>query len=86
MYYLGARRIGFFGLPPIGCLPSQRTLAGGEERECVEYYNQAAQLANTKFSAEIKTLSKKLPNSKLVFIDIYADFLDIIKNPNKYGK
>nr|GMC54887.1 GDSL esterase/lipase EXL3-like [Ipomoea batatas] len=85
LYSLGARRIGFFGIPPIGCLPSQRTLAGGSERECVESYNQAAQLANAKFSAQIKILSKKLPNSKLIFIDIYEDFLDMIKNPAKYG-
>ncbi|XP_031119886.1 GDSL esterase/lipase EXL3-like [Ipomoea triloba] len=85
LYSLGARRIGFFGIPPIGCLPSQRTLAGGSERECVESYNQAAQLANAKFSAEIKILSKKLPNSKLIFVDIYEDFLDMIKNPAKYG-
>ncbi|KAI3464803.1 hypothetical protein Pfo_021466 [Paulownia fortunei] len=28
LYGLGARRIGVSGLPPIGCLPSQRTLRG----------------------------------------------------------
>ncbi|KAL0347482.1 UNVERIFIED_CONTAM: GDSL esterase/lipase EXL3 [Sesamum calycinum] len=29
LYQLGARRLAVFGIPPIGCLPSQRTLAGG---------------------------------------------------------
>ncbi|KAM7517291.1 hypothetical protein LguiA_006874 [Lonicera macranthoides] len=33
IYKVGARRIGVFSLPPIGCVPSQRTLAGGVERD-----------------------------------------------------
>lgn len=85
LYKLGARKVGFFGIPPLGCLPSQRTLAGGFNRVCVEEYNQAAELANTKLSAELNSLSKYLPQSKLVFIDIYNPILDIIVNPQKYG-
>lgn len=85
LYKLGARKIGFFGIPPLGCLPSQRTLAGGFNRVCVQEYNQAAQLANTKLSAALNSLSKNLPQSKLVFIDIYNPILDLIVNPQKYG-
>ncbi|RZS22181.1 hypothetical protein BHM03_00054924 [Ensete ventricosum] len=33
LYHSGARRIAIMGAPPIGCMPSQRTLAGGIERE-----------------------------------------------------
>lgn len=84
---MGARKIGVFGIPPVGCLPFQRTLSGGIARICVEEYNQAAQLANAKLSAAINgTLTKKLPQSKLVFIDIYDPMLDLIVNPDKYGK
>ncbi|KAH0990632.1 hypothetical protein GBA52_002115 [Prunus armeniaca] len=37
LYALGARRIGVFGAPLIGCLPSQRTLGGGmPKRLCRE--------------------------------------------------
>ncbi|KAL3372268.1 hypothetical protein AABB24_008691 [Solanum stoloniferum] len=85
LYNLGARKIGIFGVPPIGCLPAQRTLAGGPHRVCSEEYNEAAQLANTKFSSEIDSLSKKLAQSKLVFLDIYNPLLDLIVNPQKYG-
>ncbi|CAN4105224.1 unnamed protein product [Withania somnifera] len=86
LYKLGARKIGVFGIPPIGCLPFQRTLSGGIARLCVEEYNQAAQLANTKISAAINgSLYKKLPQSKLVFIDLYDPMLDLIVNPKKYG-
>lgn len=83
---MGARKIAVFGIPPIGCLPSQRTLGGGKSRECSEEYNQAAQLANTKLSAAIDSLSKNLLQSKLVFVDIYSSLLDLIVNPQKHGK
>jgi len=87
LYKLGARKIGVFGIPPIGCMPCQRTLSGGLGRLCVEEHNQAAQLANTKISLALNgSLSKKLPQSKLVFIDIYDPMLDLILNPQKYGK
>ncbi|TXG52023.1 hypothetical protein EZV62_021192 [Acer yangbiense] len=85
LYGLGARRIAVFSAAPIGCLPSQRTLAGGIERECVEDYNQAAILFNKKLSAKLDSLSGSLSNSKIVYIDVYNPLLDIIQNPKKYG-
>ncbi|KAK4481401.1 hypothetical protein RD792_012291 [Penstemon davidsonii] len=85
LYKLGARRIGVFGLPPLGCLPSQRTLKGGAERECVELYNQAAQLFNDKLSVELNSVNKQFPDARMIYIDIYNHPLDLIQNPNKYG-
>nr|XP_016503652.1 PREDICTED: GDSL esterase/lipase EXL3-like [Nicotiana tabacum] len=85
LYKLGARKFWILGIPPIGCLPSQRTLAGGIYRVCSQEYNEAAQLANTKFSTAINSSSKNLPQSKLVFIDIYNPLLGLIFNPQKYG-
>ncbi|KAG5590247.1 hypothetical protein H5410_040761 [Solanum commersonii] len=73
LYKLGARKIGVFGVPPIGCLPAQRTLAGGFSRGCVVEYNQAAQLANTKLSAAIASLPKNLLQSVLVLISVDFD-------------
>ncbi|XP_060173195.1 GDSL esterase/lipase EXL3-like isoform X2 [Lycium barbarum] len=86
LFKLGARRIGLMGIPPIGCLPMQRTLLGGIiARGCVEEHNEAAQLANTKMAVAIDLLSKTLPKSKLVFIDIYDLVTDFIVNHKKYG-
>lgn len=85
IYKLGARRIAVFGIPPIGCLPAQRTLSGGGVRTCVEKYNQAAQLVNSKFSSEFDSLAQKLPQSKVVFIDIYNPVIDLIQRPQNYG-
>ncbi|KAG8377953.1 hypothetical protein BUALT_Bualt08G0087400 [Buddleja alternifolia] len=85
LYKLGARRIAVFGIPPIGCLPSQRTLAGGSQRLCAENYNQAAQLFNAKLSPQLHSLTQKLTQSKVVYIDVYNPLLDLIQNPQKYG-
>ncbi|KAK3231875.1 hypothetical protein Dsin_003756 [Dipteronia sinensis] len=85
LYGLGARRIGVLSAPPIGCLPSQRTLGGGAQRNCVGAYNQAAQLFNSKLSKLIKNLNKKLPNGRIVYLDVYTPLNDMIKNPKKYG-
>ncbi|XP_057490048.1 GDSL esterase/lipase EXL3-like [Actinidia eriantha] len=87
LYHMGAKRIAVFGIHSIGCLPSQRTLAGGGARKCVENYNQAAQLFNTKLSSALSFLTNRFndPKTRLVYIDIYNPLLDIIQNPQKYG-
>ncbi|RVX03388.1 GDSL esterase/lipase EXL3 [Vitis vinifera] len=85
LYGLGARRIGVFSAPPLGCLPSQRTLAGGIQRECVEKYNEASQLFNTKLSSGLDSLNTNFPLAKFVYVDIYNPLLDIIQNPQKSG-
>ncbi|XP_070670284.1 GDSL esterase/lipase EXL3-like isoform X2 [Malus domestica] len=84
LYALGARRIGVFSAPPIGCLPSQRTLGGGVERDCADKPNQAAMLFNSKLSAELDDLKNNLPNSMLIYVDIYNPLLDMIINPTNY--
>lgn len=74
-----------FGAPPIGCLPIQRTLAGGLHRTCVDEYNDAAKLYNTKLSSKLDSLAKNLSQSNVVYIDIYNPLFDIIQNPQTYG-
>ncbi|XP_058772424.1 GDSL esterase/lipase EXL3-like [Vicia villosa] len=55
IYDLGARRIGVFNVPPIGCLPFQRTATGGIERKIVVEYNEAVELYNYKLSKGFDT-------------------------------
>ncbi|XVE69695.1 hypothetical protein DITRI_Ditri10aG0011700 [Diplodiscus trichospermus] len=85
LYALGARRIGVLSAPPIGCVPSQRTLAGGIERECADDYNVAATLFNKKLHAALDSLQTSLPDGRFVYVDVYNPLLDIIENPSKYG-
>ncbi|CAK9312752.1 unnamed protein product [Citrullus colocynthis] len=85
LYAAGARRIGFFGTPPLGCVPSQRTLAGGIERACVNEYNKASELFNGKLHSNLDYLQTVLPDSRVVYVDIYNPLLDVIQNYVKYG-
>ncbi|KAL8514786.1 hypothetical protein ACS0TY_013750 [Phlomoides rotata] len=85
LYGVGVRRMGVTGLPPVGCLPSQRTLRGGVQRNCIDEYNEAAQLFNHKLEAELNSLNNQRHDALIIYIDIFTLPLDFINNPNKYG-
>ncbi|KAL1206364.1 GDSL esterase/lipase EXL2 [Cardamine amara subsp. amara] len=85
IYEYGARRIQVFGAPPLGCVPSQRTIAGGPTRNCVVRFNDATKLYNAKLSANLDSLSRTLRDMTLTYIDIYDSLLDIIFDPQQYG-
>lgn len=85
IYQLGARRIGVLSIPPIGCVPFQRTVVGGIERKCAEKINDACKLFNTKLSKELSSLNRNLPNTRMVYLDVYYPLLDIILNYQNYG-
>ncbi|KAM2770770.1 hypothetical protein COP1_016138 [Malus domestica] len=42
-------------------------------------------LFNSKLSAELDDLKNNLPNSMLIYVDIYNPLLDMIINPTNYG-
>ncbi|RXI06422.1 hypothetical protein DVH24_018464 [Malus domestica] len=69
----------------IGCVLSQRTLSGGIDKGCSETANQAASLFNSKLSAQIDAFNKRLPETRLVYLDIYNTLLSLIQNPTQYG-
>ncbi|KDP36891.1 hypothetical protein JCGZ_08182 [Jatropha curcas] len=83
LYDLGARRIAVFSAPPIGCVPAQRTLAGGSQRECAEDFNKAATLFNSKLSKKLDSFN--MPDAKVVYVDVYNPLLNIIQDPNQFG-
>ncbi|XP_039044341.1 GDSL esterase/lipase EXL3-like [Hibiscus syriacus] len=85
LYGLGARRIVVISTPPIGCVPSQRTLGGGIERECAEDYNVAAKLFNKKLISVLNSFRTSMRDGRYVYIDVYNPLLDIIQNPKIYG-
>ncbi|PKA56006.1 GDSL esterase/lipase EXL3 [Apostasia shenzhenica] len=82
----GGRRIGVVGIPPIGCVPSQRTVAGGAERACAAGQNELARLYNEGLAAEIQQLNANYSGMILVYVDIYYTLLDMMQNPHNYGK
>ena len=85
IHKLGARRIAVLSAPPVGCLPAQRTLAGGVLRECAEKENQAAQLFNIMLKQQLHSLESRLLQSRVAFVDFYNPLISIIENPHQYG-
>ncbi|KAA3459196.1 GDSL esterase/lipase [Gossypium australe] len=85
LYDLGARKISLGGLPPMGCMPLERTgnLMGGSE--CVNSYNNLAAEFNSKLNDLVIKQNKELNGMDMVFSDPYGIMLDIIQKPAFYG-
>ncbi|KAI9087122.1 hypothetical protein K1719_030886 [Acacia pycnantha] len=85
LYGLGARKISLGGLPPMGCLPLERTtnVIGGNE--CVSRYNDVALEFNGKLKKLTTSLNMELPGIRLVFSNPYFSLMHIIRNPAEYG-
>ena len=83
LHALGARRLTFFGLGPMGCIPLQRylTSSGG----CQESTNKLARGFNARAAALMARLSSSLPNATFRFGDAYDYFQDIIDRPYMHG-
>ncbi|KAD3066558.1 hypothetical protein E3N88_34438 [Mikania micrantha] len=83
LYGLGARKISLEGLPPMGCLPLERTTSfmtrnGGT---CNNDYNKMAMTFNGKLSDLVQRLNNKLWGSKIVFSNPYPIFEHIAIRP-----
>lgn len=88
IYHLGARKISLTGLPPMGCLPLERTTnyIGGNGDTCNEKYNECALEFNGMSSGLVHKLNRELPGMRIVFSNPYDLILQIIKNPSSFGK
>ncbi|KAJ0113709.1 hypothetical protein Patl1_01918 [Pistacia atlantica] len=85
LYALGARKISVGGLPPMGCMPLERTTNFMGEHLCVERYNILAMGFNDKLKKLTINLNKELPGVNLVFSNPYYAFMHILRNPDNYG-
>ncbi|XP_015075083.1 GDSL esterase/lipase At2g04570-like [Solanum pennellii] len=87
IYQLGARKISFTGLPPMGCLPLERAtnIIGGHGDACNEKYNDCALRFNVMLNGLVDKLNRELPGMKMVFSNPYELILQIIRNPSSFG-
>ncbi|GJM89942.1 hypothetical protein PR202_ga06173 [Eleusine coracana subsp. coracana] len=85
LVHAGARRVAVIGIPPIGCVPSQRTMAGGIGRACSPGHNEIAVAYNAGLEKELAALRAKNPGTMIVFMDIYAFLFDMMMHPQSYG-
>lgn len=86
LYNLGARKVAFTGVPPMGCLPLERTSNFVRHNDCIEDYNVVARDFNGKLAVMVDRLNRGLPDLKIVFSNPYNQFYDIITKPSSYGK
>lgn len=88
LYGLGARKISLGGLPPMGCLPLERSmnLIAGRGDTCIESYNMVALSFNAKLNGLVNKLNKELSGVKVVFSNPYFILRKIIQRPSSYGQ
>ncbi|ONK77121.1 uncharacterized protein A4U43_C02F3310 [Asparagus officinalis] len=86
VYSHGGRRFIVAGLPPIGCLPFQITASKNAiRRTCVDHQISDTIAYNSKLKKLLPQLQESLPGSKIAYLDITDNVLEIINNPKKYG-
>eukprot|EP01018_Ginkgo_biloba_P006046 Gb_20604 [translate_table: standard] len=81
IHEIGARKIIFNGLAPMGCIPSQRLKSG----ECREEVNAWAGKFNGVVKKLLGELNSQLPGVKITFADTYSIVMKLIQNPQAYG-
>jgi hypothetical protein len=83
---MGARRIGVFSVPPLGCFPLAITVFGLGSSKCVPRLNKDALRFNQKLNAAVDLLSKQLNGLKISVLDIYTPLYIIATSPVSQGK
>ncbi|KAF5949961.1 hypothetical protein HYC85_011954 [Camellia sinensis] len=84
LYGLGARKISLGGLPPMGCLPLERTTNVKGGNECVQSYNVVAMNFNDKLRDLAEEVNKEMPGVRMVFANPYPILMEIVQKPSLY--
>jgi len=74
-----------FGIGQIGCSPNELATRSEDGVTCVEDINSANQIFNSKLKGLVDQFNNQLPDSKVIYINSYGIFQDIISNPSAYG-
>lgn len=87
IYGLGARKISLTGLPPMGCLPLERSTnyMNGNGNECMEGYNVVALHFNDKLNGLVKKMNGEMSGIKVAFSNPYGIFMQMIRRPSQFG-
>ena len=72
----------FLGLPPLGCIPSERALKQGA---CMEEILTLVKLHNKVLSEVLPKLESQLKGFKYAIADFYTFLSERMDNPSKYG-
>ncbi|KAK4399183.1 GDSL esterase/lipase [Sesamum angolense] len=83
---MGARKIAFVGLPPMGCVPAVITMNSDHaltHRGCIESLSSVARDYNRLLRNKLTAM--RIPGAKIIYIEIYKPLEDFIKEPQQFG-
>ncbi|KAF3331531.1 GDSL esterase/lipase [Carex littledalei] len=83
LYGLGARKVVFNGIGPLGCIPSQRVKSGNGQ--CLHRVNQYVKEFNAQVTKLLMALNAALPGAQMILADSYPVVMELIDHPEKYG-
>ena len=83
LYGLGARKVAFNGLAPLGCIPSQRVRS--TDGKCLSNVNDYALQFNAAAKKLLDGLNAKLPGAQMGLADCYSVVMELIQHPEKNG-
>ncbi|CAN6456888.1 unnamed protein product [Victoria cruziana] len=82
MYSLGARKFLLFSTEVSGCTPVARSKNNGS---CIELYNYASTLLNTKLNLSIDRYQEEMADSHFVFVNLFEIMSAVIDDAAAYG-
>ncbi|KAK6793246.1 hypothetical protein RDI58_006699 [Solanum bulbocastanum] len=86
LYNYGARKFVLIGVGQIGCSPNALAQNSPDGRTCAQNINVANQLFNNKLRELVDNLNRNTPNAKLIYINAYGIFQDLIDNPFAFAE
>ncbi|KAF3785116.1 GDSL esterase/lipase [Nymphaea thermarum] len=82
MYNLGARKFPLFSTEVSGCTPVARSKNNGS---CIELYNYASSLLNTKLNLSVDMFHKEMAGSHFVFVNLFEIMSEVMNDAASYG-
>ncbi|WVZ73774.1 hypothetical protein U9M48_022050 [Paspalum notatum var. saurae] len=83
LYGLGARKVVFNSLAPLGCIPSQRVRS--TDGKCLSHVNDYALQFNAAAKKLLDGMNAKLPGAQMGLADCYSVVMDLIQHPVENG-
>lgn len=83
LYKAGLRNFLIGTLPPSGCLPLNN---GQHATRCDEGPASLVDYHNARLSAVITLLRTSLPDARILLLDLFKGFNNVIDNPHWFGK
>ncbi|XP_031393479.1 GDSL lipase-like [Punica granatum] len=85
MYELGARKIAFQNVGPMGCLPECKTQFPKFNGSCIPDLLSMPTLSNKELNKTLTDLAERLEGFKFSIFDYFIALMDRIENPSEYG-